>query len=79
MVPLHKNEAEMYINKAGLHQTDNRMPLTRGTASGGSNHRIRVREFDVFSAGYLKCIYRIRGDVEDTSDVASAGSHSLTL
>jgi hypothetical protein len=79
MVSLHKNEDECTLIRLTCIKQTIRCPSPAVQHPAGANIELRVYEFDVFSAGDLKCICRIRGDVEDASDVASAGSHSLTL
>jgi hypothetical protein len=46
--------------------------------STGANIELRVHRSDLVLTGDLKCICRIRGVVEDVSDVASAGGDTAS-
>ena len=68
----------MEINKAGLHLDRQPDAPTRKIASHGSKYRIKGSQIRSVLVADLKCICRIRGVVEDVSDLASAGGDTAS-
>jgi hypothetical protein len=59
-------------------QTDNQTPPTHKTDPTGANIELRVHRSDLVLTADLKVYLRIRGVVEDVSDVVSAGGDTAS-